>query len=772
MKLKSYLWSLVTLIACSVIATSCSDDDDDIVTPEPQPEVEAPMLKLATTAGEIAAEGGAHSFTFAVENPTDAKAEATTDAAWIEQLAVKESRVAFDGTVTFTATANDSEEAREAQIIVKYTGAKDVTYTITQQGKAVEPEPQPEPDFTKEDGKINNLTAAAFRHFVWDYEANPNAFTFKGDKPAIVDVGAEWCGPCQALHPILEALAEEYAGQIDFYYIDTDQEPELTEILAVTGFPTVFFIPTEGEIARTEGGMSEATVRELIDSNLLHREDTYDPTIKGPELANEYWAGDIDKRYTHMRVTAFIKCSSKDATLVKVGVYKKENLEELLKEYSVYTLVNRYGQVMEKEVLDQINGEGTPVVAQTLPEETHVFLIMAKNAAGGVTIEQHEVTTTLDYSEPIDFQAACQDSEGKNILLYVKSGCAKDIWVGCMLRTDYEALIANGKTTEDILLTENNTYQFTPDEVAKAVSPTGCMIELGGCTPGTWYMCMGMVKDAEGNVYTHEMDVKTQGKAPKPENPDEPTFVKAPEMSVHLDSWSGGGMLTFSITCTSGDASKGAMLLLPTTEINTSLTTISFEDLMSTHAAVEQLSTDDMMYINNGGAAGEFECGDAPRYTLLIDASNELGGRIIVRADHQVNRPGAPELSLYGSCDPFEMMCTATCLTADATAASIVVYASNDLMTMIAQGETYETICDVYGEVFDADNLSWLNGDGNVFGLELASLSANTRYTWIVDVKNAAGERTTQCVECITPDAAQTTAAVAPMMSRLTSHRK
>ena len=61
-------------------------------------------------------------------------------------------------------------------------------------------------------------------------------------KPVVIDFGAEWCGPCQALAPIIEELAEEYEGKVVIAKCDVEEADEIAAQYRVRNIPTIVFI--------------------------------------------------------------------------------------------------------------------------------------------------------------------------------------------------------------------------------------------------------------------------------------------------------------------------------------------------------------------------------------------------------------------------------------------------------------------------------------------------------------------------------------------------
>ena len=113
------------------------------------------------------------------------------------------------------------------------------------------------------------LNKEEFLKKVYNYEANPKAWKFEGDKPCIVDFFATWCGPCKALSPVLEELAEEYAGKVDFYKVDVDKAEDLAGAFGIRSIPTLLFIPLKGQPQITQGALPKQQLKEIIEKELL-----------------------------------------------------------------------------------------------------------------------------------------------------------------------------------------------------------------------------------------------------------------------------------------------------------------------------------------------------------------------------------------------------------------------------------------------------------------------------------------------------------------------
>jgi thioredoxin len=119
-----------------------------------------------------------------------------------------------------------------------------------------------------------HITKDDFVKLVMDYKTNSETWIYAGKKPCLVDFYADWCGPCKITSPILEELSKEYAGKINIYKVNIDQERELASLFNVQSIPTFLFCPMEGNptissgIARTPDATKQM-FREQINQLLL-----------------------------------------------------------------------------------------------------------------------------------------------------------------------------------------------------------------------------------------------------------------------------------------------------------------------------------------------------------------------------------------------------------------------------------------------------------------------------------------------------------------------
>lgn len=115
------------------------------------------------------------------------------------------------------------------------------------------------------------LTKADFLTKVSNFETNPTEWKYLGDKPAIIDFYASWCGPCKTIAPILEELAAEYGDSIVIYKVNTEKEQELAAAFGIRSIPSLLFVPMNGQPQMAQGAMPKASFKEAIDKVLLNK---------------------------------------------------------------------------------------------------------------------------------------------------------------------------------------------------------------------------------------------------------------------------------------------------------------------------------------------------------------------------------------------------------------------------------------------------------------------------------------------------------------------
>jgi Thioredoxin domain-containing protein len=121
---------------------------------------------------------------------------------------------------------------------------------------------------TSKQGEVVVMDKEMFLKDVFDYEKSKE-WKYKGDKPAIIDLYADWCGPCRQVAPLMKELAKEYAGKIVIYKVNVDKQKELAALFNATSIPLFVFIPMKGEPQLFRGAADKATYKKAIDEFLL-----------------------------------------------------------------------------------------------------------------------------------------------------------------------------------------------------------------------------------------------------------------------------------------------------------------------------------------------------------------------------------------------------------------------------------------------------------------------------------------------------------------------
>ncbi len=97
---------------------------------------------------------------------------------------------------------------------------------------------------------------------------NFEAEVLNADLPVLADFWAAWCGPCQMVAPIVEDLAQEYAGRVKVAKVDVDENPDLAARYNIMSIPTLGIFKGGRLVSRIVGFVPKAQLKLRLDADL------------------------------------------------------------------------------------------------------------------------------------------------------------------------------------------------------------------------------------------------------------------------------------------------------------------------------------------------------------------------------------------------------------------------------------------------------------------------------------------------------------------------
>jgi thioredoxin 1 len=90
----------------------------------------------------------------------------------------------------------------------------------------------------------------------------------RSEQPVLVDFWAVWCGPCRQMAPIIDSLAEKYAGKVKIGKLDVDHNPGAAQRFNVRGIPTMLLFKAGHPVEQIVGSVPEARLADTLDHHV------------------------------------------------------------------------------------------------------------------------------------------------------------------------------------------------------------------------------------------------------------------------------------------------------------------------------------------------------------------------------------------------------------------------------------------------------------------------------------------------------------------------
>lgn len=191
-------------------------------------------------------------------------------------------------------------------------------------------------------------------------DATFQADVLEADLPVLLDLWADWCGPCKAIAPALEKLSNTYAGRLTVAKVDVDRNPGIAQALRVQSIPTMFLFVGGRPVDAVQGALPEAELEAFVQPHLAP------PPVGGISITVEGLANDLQagRRYTIVDVRAPIDFG-RSHLLGALNVEPADldaKLPELASAGAPIVLVCRTGEISKGEA-EQREDSAIPVMA-------------------------------------------------------------------------------------------------------------------------------------------------------------------------------------------------------------------------------------------------------------------------------------------------------------------------------------------------------------------------------------------------------------------------
>ena len=115
---------------------------------------------------------------------------------------------------------------------------------------------------------VHAINQVQFADLIANWQASEWALV--SPRPVVVDFYADWCGPCRRLAPILRDIAQHYQGEVDFYRINVDENPDIAAAFEVRSIPMLLIWPLDGDPKTLVGLYSMQDYIRIINQVLAH----------------------------------------------------------------------------------------------------------------------------------------------------------------------------------------------------------------------------------------------------------------------------------------------------------------------------------------------------------------------------------------------------------------------------------------------------------------------------------------------------------------------